>query len=68
MSKEKEKWYIEYKNSFGWRGVLYGKSSMSIFDPSGREIIHTSCRRINTLKELIGLIEGMVFKEVKEEL
>ena len=61
-----EKRFIEYKNSFGWRGVLYGRSSMSIYDPSGREIIHTSSRRINTLQELIGLMEGMVFKETSE--
>ena len=62
-----EKRFIEYKNAFGWRGVLYGRSSMSIYDPGGREIIHTGCRKINTLQELIRLMEGMVFKETSEQ-
>lgn len=53
MKEKADTPFIEYKNSLGWRGTLYGKSSMSICDPGGREILHTSSRKINTLEELI---------------
>ncbi len=32
--------------------MIYGKSSMLIFDPDGKESLHTGTRAINTLEEL----------------
>ena len=61
MKEKADTPFIEYKNSLGWRGTLYGKSSMSICDSGGREIIHTSSRKINTLKELIHYMNSMEF-------
>ena len=63
MKEKADTPFIEYKNSLGWRGILYGKSSMSICDPGGREIIHTSSRRINTLEELIRYMNCTEFTE-----
>lgn len=43
---------IEYKSENGYRGVLYGKSSMAIYDAYGVERLHTVYRVTNTLEEL----------------
>lgn len=43
---------IEYKSENGYTGKLYGKSSLSIYNSIGREVMHTCFRRINTLEEL----------------
>lgn len=40
---------VEHKN--GYRGCLYGKSSMSIFK-GNKEVLHTGFRNINTPDEL----------------
>ncbi len=43
---------IEYKSANGYSGMLFGKSSMLIFDPAGKESLHTGTRSINTFEEL----------------
>lgn len=43
---------IKYKSENGYSGRLYGKSSMSIYNPQGKEVLHTSCRTPQTLEEL----------------
>ncbi len=44
----------KYKSENGYSGVLYGKSSMSIYNPEGEEVFHTGFRRkeINSLEAL----------------
>lgn len=46
-----------YKSENGYSGALYGESTMSIFDRTGREVLHTAFREINTLEELIEEVE-----------
>lgn len=48
---------VEHPN--GYMGIIYGKSSMSIYDEEGHEILHTGSRNINTKEELYELLEGM---------
>ena len=48
---------IEYKSLNGYTGVLYGKFSMAIYDPSGAEVLHTGSRNINSLEELKKLVD-----------
>lgn len=43
---------IRYTSPNGYSGVLYGKSSMSIYNPDGTESLHTGRRVINTYEEL----------------
>ena len=44
---------IEYKSERnGYSGVLYGDSSVSIFDPQGNEVLHTGFRGIHSMEEL----------------
>lgn len=42
--------YVSERN--GYSGVLYGRSSMSIYDQQGHEVIHTGFRAGNTLEYL----------------
>ena len=49
----------------GYSGILYGKSSLAIYDDHGIEIIHTGYRTINTEKELYDVLEK--FPEVLKE-
>ena len=44
---------IKYTSENGYTGVLYGKSSMSIYDPEGHECLHTGFRNINAYEELV---------------
>jgi hypothetical protein len=44
---------IKYTSDNGYTGVLYGRSSMSIYDPEGHECLHTGFRNINTYEELV---------------
>lgn len=46
-----------YKSENGYSGALYGESTMSIYDRTGREVLHTGFREINTLEELIEEVE-----------
>lgn len=57
--KKKPAQKIEYTSPNGYRGVLYGKSSMSIYGPNGREVIHTGHRTPNTLEELTKQVDSM---------
>lgn len=59
---------IKYKSENGYSGVLYGKSSMAIYNPEGREVFHTGFRRksINSLKELKEHVD--TFPEFEEML
>lgn len=50
---------IEYRSKNGYSGILYGKSSMAIFYPDGREALHTGFRTPNTLGELKDVVDGM---------
>ena len=49
---------IEYTSENGYTGRLYGKSSLSVFDSDGKEVLHTGKRSINTYAELKKQIEG----------
>lgn len=46
-----------YRSDNGYSGALYGESTMSIFDRTGREVLHTGSRNINTEEELIEVVE-----------
>lgn len=46
---QEHKIMVEHEN--GYRGILYGKSSMSIFK-GDQEVLHTGFRNINTADEL----------------
>ena len=50
---------ITYKSDNGYEGVLYGTSSMKIYDPNGIEIMHTYFRAVNTLEELKEIVDTM---------
>lgn len=50
---------IEYTSPNGYRGILYGKASMIIYNQDGKEILHTSARTPNTLEELKPLVDDM---------
>lgn len=49
---------IDYTRENGYRGVMYGKSSMAIYDKNGVEKFHTGSRGINTLEELKEFVDG----------
>lgn len=57
---------IDYTGENVYRGVLYGKSSMAVYDRNGVEHFHTGARKINTLEELQEFVEG--FEEFLERL
>ena len=50
---------IEYTSPNGFRGVMYGKSSLSIYYPDGMEALHTEERTPQTLSELINIVDEM---------
>lgn len=50
---------IRYKSANGYSGSLYGVSSMTIYDPDGREIMHTGFRTPNTFEELKEIVDSM---------
>ena len=56
MIKENET--IKYTSPNGYTGMLYGESSLSIYDPSGKECLHTGFRNVNTYDELVELVDG----------
>ena len=43
---------ITYESKNGYKGVLCGPKSFSIYDKDGREVFHTGSRNIDTYKEL----------------
>lgn len=48
---------IKYTSDNGYTGVLYGQSSMSIYNPDGIESMHTGRRNINTYEELVRVVD-----------
>ena len=59
---------IKYKSDNGYTGILYGKSSMSIYNPEGKEVFHTGFRKkeINSLEALKEQVD--TFPEFQELL
>jgi len=52
-----EKKTIEHPN--GFKAVLYGKRSMSIYTPEGRECLHTGSRSPQTEEQVMECLEEM---------
>lgn len=50
---------IMYESQNGYSGILYGKNSMTILDPDGKEVLHTSFRAVDTPEELKALVDSM---------
>ena len=48
---------IEYTSPNGYSGKLYGKSSMSIYNPQWREVLHTGSRTPQTYEELKEVVD-----------
>ncbi len=48
---------IRYTSANGYTGVLYGKSSLAVYAPNGRQCMHTGSRNINTYEELVKLVD-----------
>lgn len=48
---------IKYTSDNGYTGVLYGQSSLSIYNTDGKEIMHTGFRNINTYEELVRVVD-----------
>ncbi len=48
---------IKYESKNGYMGLLYGESSLSVFNSDGEEVFHTGFRTIDTLEELVATIE-----------
>ena len=48
---------IKYKHENGFTGVLYGESSLAIYDKNNKKVMHTGFRNINTKEELIELLD-----------
>ncbi len=60
--------YTSEKN--GYTGVLFGESSMSIFNPDGVETLHTGSRTINTLEDLKEFVDEVpiLMDQIREDL
>lgn len=43
----------------GYSGVLYGESSLSIYGPDGKEVLHTGHRNVNTEQGLYNILGVM---------
>lgn len=61
---------VEHPN--GYLGVLYGESSMSIYDKDGHEVLHTGSRNIQTAAELYEVLDRIpnlkeMFRQIVEE-
>ena len=48
---------IKYTSDNGYTGVLYGQSSLAIYNPDGTESMHTGYRNINTYDELVKIVD-----------
>lgn len=48
---------IKYTSKNGYTGVLYGRSSLAIYNKDGKEVLHTGFRTINTYEELVETVE-----------
>lgn len=59
VAKERNEMKIKVRHPNGYSGILYGKSSLAIYDDHGIELIHTGYRTINTEKELYDVLEKL---------
>lgn len=50
---------VKVNHPNGYSGMLYGESSMVIYDENGHECLHTGSRNVQTETELYELLEGM---------
>jgi hypothetical protein len=48
---------IKYTSDNGYTGVLYGQSSLAIYNPDGTVSMHTGSRNINTYEELVRVVD-----------
>ena len=48
---------IKYTSDNGYTGVLYGQSSLAIYNPDGTESMHTGYRNIDTYEELVKIVD-----------
>ena len=48
---------IKYTSPNGYTGILYGESSLAVFNPDGTESLHTGRRTIETYEELVKLVD-----------
>lgn len=49
---------MEYASENGFTGVMYGKSSFTVYDKDGNEVLHTGSRGFNTYEALKEQVEG----------
>ena len=64
---------IEYTSKNGYKGVLYGKSSLVIYNPDGKMSLHTGFRNIHTYAELVKMVDEHpkfleMLKRMKDEV
>ena len=48
---------IKYTSKNGYTGVLYGRSSLAIYNKDGKKVMHTGFRNVNTYEELVKTVE-----------
>lgn len=56
FGKDEETVMISYTSTNGYKGIIYGESSIKVFDNTGKEVFHarnTSYRNIQELKEFV---------------
>lgn len=41
----------------GYKGIMYGESSFSIYDPYGREVLHTDHRDFEDIQSLVDAVD-----------
>ena len=49
--------YMEYKSVNQYKGILYGRRSLSVVSPEGVKVFHTGFRTINTYDELVKFVD-----------
>ena len=49
--------YTEYNSKNQYKGILYGRRSLSVISPEGIEVFHTGFRLINTYDELVKFVD-----------
>jgi len=47
------------KHPNGYSGMMYGDSSLTVFDSHMREVLHTGSRNVKTAEELYNTLELM---------
>lgn len=50
---------IKYESDNGYKGFLYGDTSMIVLNSNGDQVLHTHNRGINTLEKLKELVDTM---------